>query len=335
LSLESFAAEWMAGQSRSLGLWSERTGQIYQDTCLSKYPIRVAHLLYEGRPGVYLSANPYRSTGEIAFIERLFFDFDNLDNVRAAWKDTLSFAETLLRRYNSSGLTLFSGSKGYHVHVWLREPYYAETQVGLKAVYSELMRMLLARKSGSLKTFDPAVEGDIKRLSRVPYSKHQKTGALCVPVDADLNPYKLMPGFTDAYRRYGLPPEVVDQAVKNLSRKTSSKPNQRRHSGLRPCMKCLLNAKNIHDPAHLLKLGLVVELRAERWSRDEIIGVFRRMEGFNERKTGEQVDHALRRGYKPFRCETINKLGGCLGNICPTFRKRTLVGAATCVEIKR
>jgi len=45
------------------------------------------------------------------------------------------------------------------------------------------------------------------------------------------------------------------------------------------------------------------------------------MVGFNEPKTGYFVEHGIRRGYKPYRCSTIQSIGGCLGDRCPSYKE--------------
>jgi DNA primase large subunit len=87
-------------------------------------------------------------------------------------------------------------------------------------------------------------------------------------------------------------------------------------------MEKVLEAGSVHDPEHKLKVGAVAELHAEGFNRDEIVDRFRGMEDFDERKTIEQVDHALKRDYHPFKCKTIRELGGCLEDSCRIYRKR-------------
>jgi hypothetical protein len=313
MSLEAFVAEWMDGQPRSVGFYNSKLDEVPRRSTPCRYPHEVAREVEKSTLGVFLSVQPYTLSNEVAYLEKLFFDFDDKEKVSRAWGAALSFAENLVKFYDTSPLILFSGSKGYHVYVWLQQPYHADTQEHLKAVYVELMRMIL--EGISKQTFDPQVQGDIKRLSRVPYSRHQKTGELCVPVTADLKPYKLEPGFSEELRRHGLSSQVVEVAIRNLSK---PKPRPRTYRGpwgrLRPCMAAVLDAKNIHDPKHLLKAAVVAELHAKDTPVEAIIDRFRGMDGFNEAKTRYFVEHSIKRGYRPYRCATIQKLGGCLSS---------------------
>lgn len=44
---------------------------------------------------------------------------------------------------------------------------------------------------------------------------------------------------------------------------------------------------------------------------DELVDLFRRVPDFDEKKTRYYVEHALKKGYKPFGCEKIKALGLC------------------------
>jgi hypothetical protein len=314
MSLETFIVEWMGGQPRSIGLYNAKLDQVPRRPTVCRYPQEVSREIEKGTPGLYLSVQPYTLDNRPAYLEKLFFEFDDEERVSRAWDAALKFSENLVKFYDVSPLILFSGKKGYHVYVWLQQPFYADTQERLKAVYTELMRMIL--EGLSKQTFDPQVYGDIARLSRVPYSKHQKSGELCVPVTTDLEPYKLEPGFTDELRRCGLSQNVVELAIRNLSKPRQKQRPRRWNKDVRPCISEVLKARSVHDPTQNMKVAAVAELNAKGWGQDQIVQAFSKMEGFDERKTAYQVDHVIRREYSPFRCTTIHKLGGCLPS-CP------------------
>jgi len=319
LTLEQFVAEWMAGEPRSIGFYNKELDQVPRRPTPCRYYHEVSNAIQKGTPGLFLSVQPYNLDNKPTFLEKLFFDFDDKEKISRAWDTALNFAKSLVKFYDISPLIVFSGSKGYHIYVWLQQSYCVESQEKLKAVYGELMRMLLTSTEGRPTTFDPQVHGDIARLSRVPYSVHQKSGELCVPVTIDLEPYKLEPGFTDELRRYGLSQNVVELAIRNLSK---PKPRQRPRKwskNIRLCITEVLKAKSVHDPTQNMKVAAVAELHAKGWSRDQIVQAFSKMGGFDEHKTAYQVDHVIRRGYNPFRCTTIQKLGGCLPS-CPRRR---------------
>ena len=209
-----FLSEWASpGPRRSIGTPHQLT--------FNNPATELTHLIEADRAPVYMSANPYNEKGEIHAIDRLFFDFDNEKRVRDAYCDAVQLNHHLAEYYNSGALTTYSGSKGYHIYVFLEQPVEG-TEVELKALYGELQRMITA--GDKYRTLDPAVIGDVKRLCRVPYSKHQKTGELCVPVTIDHvpEPYKLPQGFTEILRSHGLSTNLVELARRNLARQTQT-----------------------------------------------------------------------------------------------------------------
>jgi hypothetical protein len=319
--LPEFVAEWFGDGPRSLGTPEQRL--IYDS-------LELLPLFDQDQKPVWLSVNPYDSSGKIAYIDRLFFDFDNKDKLRLAWEDCYKFACNLWRFYRIKPFLVYSGKKGYHAYLFLRTPAGHELEDNhKKELYRELQSLLLG--SEKYPTFDPAVYGDHKRIARVPFTKHQDTKNLVQPVDLNQFEALPLPGFTQGLRHYGVSLNIVSHAANNyneniVTRLTTRKSSKHRRGTLRPCMEELLSAKSIHDPEHKLKVCLVAELSAEGRTRDQIIDVFRGMDGFSESKTSEQVDHALRSGYSPFKCVTIQKLGGCLENSCRIYKKRGGLG---------
>jgi len=179
-------------------------------------------------------------------------------------------------------------------------------------------------------SMDSSVVGDIKQLARIPYTHHEKTRKLCSFVDEARNPIMVLPGFTKDLREHGLSFELCKEALYKVGREEkerleqrAKKPKRTRHYDrtIRPCIKAVLGAGSIHTPEHLMKLAAVAELSAAGWGAERIIGAFRGMAGFNERKTSYFVKHAVRTGYNPFRCTKIQSLEGCIESECPIYRR--------------
>jgi len=188
-------------------LYNPDKDMVYQEPRVLKYPEqRLARLIEEGRAGVYVSVNPYNPESmEVWSIERLYFDFDCKDKVRLAFEECLDFCRMVVEYYRASPLVFFSGAKGYAVYVFLMEPVVGP-EAELHDLYRELQEMMVA--PNNYRWLDPQPMGDLKRVSRVPFSRHQKTGELCVPVDVSSGvpePMALELGFTEDYRRFGLP----------------------------------------------------------------------------------------------------------------------------------
>jgi len=63
---------------------------------------------------------------------------------------------------------------------------------------------------------------------------------------------------------------------------------------------------------HLMRLAIAVEHLARGHSVEEVVALFKSQPDFNEVKSRYYVENALKKGYKPFKCETIQRLGFCL-----------------------
>ncbi|MEM3815909.1 MAG: hypothetical protein QW341_03585, partial [Candidatus Bathyarchaeia archaeon] len=109
----------------------------------------------------YVSVQPYRARDQPLGLEKLFFEFDSPEDPEKAWLDAKTLATSILKYYDAVPLLKFSGRKGYHVDVWLREVVTLDGLLDLgKAVYKCLqMKLLMGLK---LPTLDPNVIGDLK-----------------------------------------------------------------------------------------------------------------------------------------------------------------------------
>ena len=125
---------------------------------------------FERRPG-FMSVHYYGAPDRVSRLDRLFFDFDS-PNLDQAWRDARDFSENLIQFYGVRPLVAFSGRKGFHVYIWLQRPVGGElSPEHLKELYRELQTMLL--RGLSYKTLDRQVLGDVKRLARIPYTRHE------------------------------------------------------------------------------------------------------------------------------------------------------------------
>jgi len=278
----------------------------------------------------YMSVQPYQARNQIFGIEKLFFEFDCKEDLSRAWKDAKILAETLIQYYNVKPFIKFSGRKGFHVDAYLRNVVQFPTfQLEfVKKVYRNLQQKILAGLK--LETLDPEVIGDVKRLERIPFSTHEVTGKICMPVDLEGKPISVKS--LDPYREQGLDTkvlEIVCREVKEREREEEAQARIRmRHSikfdgkRIRPCISEALKKQLEGGGGHLMRLAVAVEFLNKGYSVDQVVSLFRSQRDFSERKTRYYVEDALKKHYKPFRCSTIKKLGYCLGDLCPFHRKR-------------
>ncbi|RLI10114.1 hypothetical protein DRO42_02340 [Candidatus Bathyarchaeota archaeon] len=318
--LEAFWVEWFGPEPRELGdpvRW------------IAPNPADLLELAPESQGPVFMSVNYYEAPNTVSSIDKLFFDFDHED-LNLAWEDARVFAHRLRTYYGIEPLLCFSGRKGYHLYAFLERPIGRDLSPDhLKAIYDRLQRMLIGR--GEYPTLDRAVLGDVKRLARVPYTRHEKSGELCVPVDMERRPVLLLPGFKQAYREHGVPYSLTVQAARQITEEILDKstkrrrmPSQRRRlEGMRPCIAAAINSSHMD---HKMRVAVAAELHADGWSEPRIIDAFRGQGDFNPKVTAYQVRSVIRGGIKPFRCSTIQGLGGCLGDSCSIYRWRKRKG---------
>lgn len=328
--LSDFIREW-AGKDRRLAMYKESIGYPYQESHTMRYPDQqLTKLVEDGAPGLYISVNPYDpATMEIRAIERLYFDFDCKEKVRYAFDDCMSFCKKLLEYYNVSPLVFFSGSKGYAVYVFLQEPIVGPEQE-LKELYEELQTMLV--KPDSYQWLDPQPFGDLKRVSRVPFSVHQKSKELCVPVNVAEQPpapYKPDVGFVEIHRQYGLSSTVVNAARRNIA---NNKLKQKTHSDRtfngygepRPCLIDVMmspvfpKVKKGYD-GHNLLVSAIVEYFYNGYSKEQILELLRNKKDFNYDQSSKFVNYITSK-YLPRKCATIDAYGGCVSNVCPNAK---------------
>jgi len=269
---------------------------------------------------VTLSVQPFLERNKPFAIERLFFEFDNRENPDLAVEEALKFAKTIRYFYNAEPLVCLSGFKGAHVYLWLQKA----VEIGehfdfAKDLYREAQETLL--KGLNLKTIDVKVLGDIKRLSRLPYSIHQESGRICQPINLEgkpLKPEEINLGF---HMEHGLSLELLEHSSKKIKeriealKKTSPK-RRIKVSGIRPCIQEALNKPLHGGTGHLMRLAIACEYLAAGHTVEDIIPLFMNQNDFDERKTRYFIEHAQRSGYKPFKCEKIRELGYCLGEKC-------------------
>lgn len=106
-----------------------------------------------------------------AAINRLFFDFD-AEDLKAPMRE----AKKLIESLDVKPLVVFSGRKGFHVHVIFRRVF-----VDFETVKEAARRVMTNLR---LKTCDPAVF-EVARLCRVPFTEHSTTGLKCTIIDSE------------------------------------------------------------------------------------------------------------------------------------------------------
>ncbi len=279
----------------------------------------------------YMSVQPFTSRDQPFGLEKLFWDFDCEQDPSKAWIEAKSFAEALVRFYHVKPLLVFSGRKGYHLYTFLRRTvqFPLHRTEFVKAILEELQKRLL--KGLEFETLDPAVIGDLKRLARIPYSIHEKSGLLCQPVGLDGQPLTPEELDLEEYRRSGLDTEILEHVIKAVVERQRLKEthtkklqvNAKKYAarGIRPCIQHVLTVPLEHGEGHQMRLAIAAEYLNHGYTVDQIVPLFSSQADFNEARTRYFVEYMAKRGYKPFKCRTIQELGFCLED-CPRLHLR-------------
>lgn len=285
----------------------------------------VSRSIEEGSPA-WASVQPFRERDVVFGLDRLFFDFDCEEDLSRAWKETTHFVSVLDRFYHIKPLICFSGRKGYHVYVFLWNV--VEFPVGkqplAKKVYAKLEEKLL--KGLNYETLDRGVIGDVKRLARVPYSIHEETKQPCVPINLKHEP--LLVFSLEGYRNYGVSEDLFRLtlnevlSVEKHKTKTALHVPSKFNGKIRPCIKAALEKPLEGSSGHLMRLAIAIEFLNAGWKTEDVAELFQNQHDYSFEKSRYMVEHALKRGYKPRKCRTIQAYGFCLEEACPIFRKR-------------
>ncbi len=171
--------------------------------------------------------------------------------------------------------------------------------------------------------------GDVKRLERVPFSVHEKTGDLCCPVD--LNGTPLTVESLKPYRERGLDSSLIESVCKEIVaeekwREIASKKRRSiifEKSGVRPCIEHALTLPLHKGEGHLMRLAIAAEYLNNGIPVSQVAELFRGQTDFgNGGTTLYYAKDIQRKGYKPFKCKTIRELDFCLGEECSIYKKK-------------
>jgi hypothetical protein len=261
------------------------------------------------RSPCWMSVQPFKDRNQAFTVEKLFFDFDGF--LVKAWKEASIFTQYLKRYYGVEALLVLSGCKGYHVYVWLNTPQHFMDSKQAKTFYATAQKLLL--KGLHFETLDQQVIGDIKRVSRVPYTVHEISGNPCVPLSLDHAP--LLISNLKSFREAGLNNNFIKLCHKQTRKEADRKRlclRYRKVKGLRPCVSAALNKQLDGQGGHLMRLAIAIEHLHYGMNPSEIAQLFQNQSDYSYEKSLGFVKDAQKRGYKPFKCKTIQMLGYCL-----------------------
>jgi len=260
----------------------------------------------------WMSVQPFSGRNSVSCVEKLFFDFDSKD-LNLAWKEAHSLATTLQDSYRVQPLVCFSGSKGYHVYVWLSEVECFDSTKSTKQFYQTAQDLLL--KGLSFETLDKQVLGDIKRLARVPYSIHEKSLNPCTPVNTDRD--SLILKSITPFKEQGLKADFCRLCQSKIGQKTrrlSYRYKSARQGQIRPCIDAALFSNLSGAAGHSMRIAIAAEFLNKGFSIEQTAELFKNQTDYSFEKSLYYIKDLSARNYRPFKCATIRNLGFCLKN---------------------
>jgi len=223
--------------------------------------------------------------------------------------EALRLYRHLEKRYNCTPMLNFTGNRGYQVWLPLEKPLPA---VFYKMAFHYYLAGLEFKEELDLNVDDPA------RLCRLPYTRHEASGRLCIPLDpSTLRPLRLEEA---ASRLKPAPVSVLEELMgldeikmpkrvvlgRGKAKLPDSDPGGFR--GVRGLVKRLMETFPGREPAHHERLIVLFELVNAGWSDEQIHQVFKECVDYDPRTTQYMIDHARKHGYKPYRTKQILEL---------------------------
>jgi len=332
---EDWIEKWFCrfrGHGREIVIENEYTNRDYVHSVETFKRLLVASV--NTNQNFYSSVQHFRDYGVISGLDKVYFDFDCKNNISYAVNDAYTLLSKIEDNWGIKGLVVKSGHKGAHLYYWLPEKLMTglcETVTDyyyLKKVLNHIICELTKEKEirdlcKTFSTMDRRVITEVRRVSRVPYSRHKTTGARVEPFNPDLLYVR---------ENYLVPMEIcvsaVEKATIDLEKKIiddASRPvteSNMRHWRIRSCLK---NAMEDSHPPHEARRAFVFDAFYAGWTRSQLIEFFKQFtdykEGITEYQVNYNVDVAEEQKIKPFSCETLKSNGIC-DNSCKLQKRK-------------
>jgi hypothetical protein len=130
------------------------------------------------------------------------------------------------------------------------------------------------------------VIGDIKRVSRVPYTFHEKSGNLCVSLSLDHAP--LLISNLEGFRKAGLNNHFTKLCYKQTQKGADIKRlclRYRNVKGVRPCVSAALNKQLDGQGGHLMRLAIAIEHLHLGMQPSQIAQLFQNQSDYSYKKS--------------------------------------------------
>lgn len=246
------------------------------------------------------------------------FDFDNHTGKIPALP-RVQVAKAHLESLGIQPVVVASGSPdSYHLHIpVLRTPIKTSHEF-VGTVLSELKQGHKDLDWHDTEAF-PKQKNNRKALGnalKLPLAVNNKTGKRAEILGEDMQPVDVI--FITRVVELQDPMEVAEKVGKRMYLPArvpvtpiASKPCTSGTS-MRPCILAALNIQLNGSEGNDMRVAVVCEAFDSGKSRDEIIKMFERQNDYDESVTAKGVDYIISRGYKPWKCETIQAKCGSI-----------------------
>jgi hypothetical protein len=213
LALE-FQTYFGAGPCRELGI-PHRVGAI----CSGEETAAKAEAAAKARRPVYVSMAATTPSAEYKALDRICIDLD-------APGELGELSKALRAQLRPWQWAEFTGMKGYRVCAKLPR------LLPIYAISPRVLQQMQLIMAGELsKWLDKGTAGDFKRLFRLPYTPHQKTGRLARVVDERLRPLGPKDALAYLQSLKPAPIELIDAAKRAAGRQIAAMPRPRPRPG--------------------------------------------------------------------------------------------------------
>ena len=290
----------------------------------------------------FVNHNPFQIE-----VSKLFFDFDSKLTLPSDALTEVRRVIDYLDEIQLPFLVDFSGSKGFHIFVPLKEKIYTSGQY-----LTDLTRscMLFLKREFDLKTIDPKVANPTK-LCRLPYSIHPKTGLHCSPLNPEwvrsweieeiveyakspngwrcdlLNEKKYinLEEFTE-YCGIEIEEEIAvarEQFALESENLTFSDPQDEFLAQLLH-YPCLINSiLGVENAVHYARFAAVIQLKRLGYTPSFIFKFFKQRQYLDvqyETECRYQINNIFNSTYNFPSCKRLQEEGLCIGKKCQYFR---------------
>jgi hypothetical protein len=226
----------------------------------------------------------------------IFIDIDCPGNLRRAEKIKDRVSLHIAKEYGLKPCVHFSGFKGYHILTPVKVAKLPP------AKYPEFLKFCQLKLS--LGYCDRQLLGDVVRLARIPGTYNSKAVEKGlegqVHIIQEWNGKELDPGILwEEFKLHKL--------EEKLKGKTKTSITYAPEAGkIRPPVQALVEtARQGANLSHDERLIILFEMIANGYTDSQIHEVFRFQPDYSERITQRFIDHARRRGYRPFKLQKI------------------------------